>query len=58
MAHLGQLGQSETRALFSVLARERGFKISLISILSKVDLAGEVSLFPGTIFFTYKHGVG
>ena len=51
MAHLGQLGQGETRALFSVLARERGFKISLISILSKVDLAGEVSLFPGTFFF-------
>ena len=50
MAHLGQLGQGETRALFPVLATERGFKISLISILSKVDLAGEVSLFPRAIF--------
>ena len=54
MDHLFQLGQSETRALFSVLARERGLKTSLLSILSKADLTGEVSLFPGT----YKHGVG
>ena len=58
MDHLFQLGQSETRALFSILARERGLKISLLSILSKADLTGEVSLFPGTIFCTYKHGVG
>ena len=58
MAHLGQVVQGETRALFSVLARERGFKISLISILSKVDLAGEVSLFPRTIFLHINMALG